>query len=76
MLSTIYQYSKQVDLIGNFHKFILKSKKSQLKHSCKCHVVENFWLKKGIFLLVGGIQQLQDGVCLHEGKTLNLSIEE
>ncbi len=23
-----------------------------MKHSCKCHVVENFWLKKGGFLLV------------------------
>ncbi len=23
-----------------------------MKHSCKCHVIENFWLKKGGFLLV------------------------
>jgi hypothetical protein len=27
VLSTIYQYSKQINLIGNFHNFILKIKK-------------------------------------------------
>jgi hypothetical protein len=32
--------------------------------------------KKGGLLLVRVIQQPQDGVCLHEGKTPNLSIEE
>jgi hypothetical protein len=52
MLSTIYQYSRQVDLVGNCHNFILKLKKSQLKHSCKCHVIEKFWLKKVGFLLL------------------------
>jgi hypothetical protein len=52
MLSTIYQYNKQVDLIGNFHNFIFKLKKPQLKHSCKCYVVEKNWLKKASFLLV------------------------
>ncbi len=25
---------------------------------------------------MGRVQQPQDGICLHEGKTLNLSIEE
>jgi len=35
--------------LGNCHNFILKVRKSQLKCSCKCHVVENFWLKRGGF---------------------------
>jgi len=49
MLSTIYQYSEWINLIGNCHTSILKI---QLKHSCKCHVIEFFSLKKGGFLLV------------------------
>jgi hypothetical protein len=47
MISTIYQYTRQVDLIGNCHRFILKLKKIQLKQSCKCCVLEKIWLKKG-----------------------------
>jgi hypothetical protein len=45
----MYQYNIQVDLIGNFHNFILKLKESELKHSYKYCVVENFLVKNGVF---------------------------
>jgi hypothetical protein len=45
----MYQYNIQVDLIGNCHNFIFKLRESQLKHSYKCCVVENFLVKKGVF---------------------------
>jgi len=35
MLSTIQQYSKQVNLINTYHNFIFLILKSKLQHSCE-----------------------------------------
>jgi hypothetical protein len=48
MLSTIYKYSRQVDLIGNFHNFIFKLRKSNwniVVMSCSWKLL----VKKGVF---------------------------
>ncbi len=42
LLSTIYQFSLWIDLIGNYHNSIFKLKNS----GCKSRLVENFLVKK------------------------------